>query len=108
MNYSDKLNDVRWAKLTERIKNRDLSCVQCGNITNLHVHHSHYRKGREPWEYRESDMYLLCNTCHRKIHSITIKEDHKNKFKRRLKYYDDIIDNAVKRENELRKKGLSY
>lgn len=41
------------------------------NIT-LHVHHSYYKVGLNPWEYDDSALTTLCWSCHEKLHS-TIK-----------------------------------
>ena len=71
--YSEKLKDPRWIEAASRIRDRDQNmCVQCGSGGEVHVHHSHYRQGREPWEYRESDLFTLCRKCHEKNHGIEL------------------------------------
>jgi ferredoxin len=68
--YAEMLKDPRWISLRDRIKERDGKCVQCGSVGLLHVHHTHYRPKRMPWEYRESDLISLCERCHCKAHAI--------------------------------------
>ena len=31
----------------------------------LHIHHSFYRKGLEPWEYPNSSLHCLCEAHHK-------------------------------------------
>lgn len=40
-------------------------------VNNLHVHHTYYQKGLEPWEYPESDLQTLCWRCHEELHENT-------------------------------------
>jgi len=71
--YTEQLSDLRWKTLRERIASRDgRACVQCRGGGELHVHHSHYRAGREPWEYRDSDLFTLCKKCHDKVHDLPV------------------------------------
>lgn len=46
--------------------NRDnWTCIRCKSNTRfLNVHHKKYIKGHEPWEYDNSDLETLCETCH--------------------------------------------
>lgn len=40
-------------------------CEACGNGKDtLNVHHKEYVKGNEPWEYNETQLACLCETCH--------------------------------------------
>ena len=66
MTYSEKLRDPRWQKKRLQILKRDsFTCVCCCDSTNtLHVHHKCYVKGRNPWEYPDSNLETLCVTCH--------------------------------------------
>jgi len=69
--YAAQLSDPHWKELRDRIVSRDGGrCVQCGSTDELNVHHSHYREGRAPWEYRDSDLFTLCGAHHRKVHGI--------------------------------------
>ena len=38
----------------------------------LHVHHQHYIKGKEPWDYDDSALITLCADCHQKRHSSSV------------------------------------
>lgn len=65
MTYSEKLKDPRWQKKRlEVLERAGWVCEDCGTDTKqLEVHHPHYIKGREPWEYDRSLM-CLCSACH--------------------------------------------
>lgn len=40
-------------------------CVCCrGADKTLNVHHSHYRKGADPWDYDDKDLMTVCEDCH--------------------------------------------
>ena len=67
LSYIEKLKDVRWQKVKASIQIRDQFCCQkCGSKdTTVHVHHRHYISGRDPWEYPESLLVLLCKNCHK-------------------------------------------
>ena len=51
------------------------ACEWCGNRDeNLQIHHGYYGKGdngkrRDPWEYPDSTLWTLCDTCHEKAES---------------------------------------
>ncbi len=66
--YSQKLLDPRWQKLRLEIFERDnWTCRGCGEDSKtLHVHHTHYIQGFEPWEYEDESQFLvtLCCDCH--------------------------------------------
>lgn len=43
----------------------DWCCLHCGDDSaTLSVHHTVYRKNREPWEYVDSELLTLCEDCH--------------------------------------------
>lgn len=65
--YAEKLLDPRWQKVKNTIQLRDqFTCQKCGcKDETLHVHHRHYLAGREPWDYPEQLLVLLCATCHK-------------------------------------------
>lgn len=67
MKYSDKLRDPRWQKKRLLILNRDkFECRFCRDKTKeLHVHHSFYESGFEPWEYPDDSLFTLCFRCHK-------------------------------------------
>jgi hypothetical protein len=64
--YREKLLDPRWQKRRlERLAMAGWECQSCGTKTDtLHVHHAYYLRGREPWEYDDSALRVLCESCH--------------------------------------------
>lgn len=66
MTYFEKLKDPRWQKRRLEILNRaNFMCQACGdNSRELHVHHTVYRKGSDPWDYRDYELLALCKDCH--------------------------------------------
>lgn len=66
MTYSEKLKDPRWQKRRLEIMSRDdFTCRNCSDSTKtLNVDHKIYRKGLEPWEYSDEDLWTLCEDCH--------------------------------------------
>lgn len=78
--YQEKLQDPRWAifgrayraRVKEKfgLEDQDLRCDSCAEARPLQVHHRRYIKGREPWEYEDEDLALLCAYCHGKTHEI--------------------------------------
>lgn len=65
-NYSEKLKDPRWQKKRLEIFNRDeFACSVCFDTeSTLCVHHKHYIKNLEPWEYPNELLTTLCSSCH--------------------------------------------
>lgn len=70
VSYSDLLRDPRWQrKRLEVMSAAGFACIQCGDTeTTLNVHHTHYVKGRKPWEYDASELRCLCEPCHGREH----------------------------------------
>lgn len=68
--YSEKLRDPRWQKKRLEIMQRDdFKCQECSDATStLHVHHTRYIKGREPWDYPNGFLVTLCELCHEHSH----------------------------------------
>lgn len=68
--YSEKLKDPRWQK--KRLEALELAAWSCScckdKSSTLHVHHRQYIKGREPWEYDNDQLEVLCESCHKQIH----------------------------------------
>lgn len=66
MTYAEKLKDPRWQK--RRLEVLDLArwkCEDCGSsTTELHVHHTVYIPGKEPWEHTVSMLMSVCKPCH--------------------------------------------
>lgn len=68
--YQQKLKDDRWVSYARNIKERNGNrCSVCKSEKHLNVHHSFYDAGREPWEYDNSEVMVLCNSCHREFHA---------------------------------------
>ncbi len=68
--YAIKLRDPRWQKKRLEVLNRaGWECEMCGDKeSTLHVHHKQYFKGREPWEYDDEQLSVLCECCHAAQH----------------------------------------
>lgn len=70
MTYAEKLKDPRWQK--KRLKILEYArwrCQICGSKSKtLHVHHSYYVRGKEPWKYPDGSLIAACKPCHDKIH----------------------------------------
>ncbi len=64
--YFEKLKDPRWQKKRLGILERaDWKCEECARADQtLHVHHTLYIYGKEPWEYRDEELKCLCEECH--------------------------------------------
>jgi hypothetical protein len=64
--YWQLLRDPRWQrKRLEVMERAGFACEDCGETTKtLNVHHTHYVKGRKPWEYQTSELRCLCEDCH--------------------------------------------
>lgn len=64
--YLEKLRDPRWQKKRLEILSRDnWKCRYCQNAEQtLHVHHTFYKDGFEPWDYHDNSLMTLCADCH--------------------------------------------
>jgi hypothetical protein len=69
--YAQKLQDPRWQKARLRkLEEAGWACENCGaDDRQLHVHHPVYVKGREPWEYGNEELQVLCHECHSNHHA---------------------------------------
>lgn len=67
--YAEKLRDPRWQKKRLQVLNHaKFRCQLCGSKDRtLHVHHSYYLRGKEPWEYPTGSMVSLCEKCHEAV-----------------------------------------
>lgn len=73
--YKDQLNDPRWHYVKNRVLERDKwQCKKCRSEHNLQVHHLKYLKGFMAWDYNDSYLTTLCDSCHQKAHGITKSE----------------------------------
>lgn len=72
MTYSQKLKDPRWQKKRLEILQKDnWTCQCCGNTEDtLHVHHIEYYCNKKPWEYDNSCLITLCDSCHSFCHKL--------------------------------------
>lgn len=68
--YSAKLKSYKWAKLRQKILERDFyTCRDCYAVEqNVNVHHLYYIPGKEPWEVPDDALILLCEDCHKIEH----------------------------------------
>lgn len=66
MTYAEKLRDPRWQRRKSEVQRKaDFTCEDCGSKTaTLEVHHCLYIIGREPWEYDDDLLMLVCRECH--------------------------------------------
>lgn len=77
---SNKWDDPKWLDFSSNLKKkRGWKCEKCGYVGgNLRVHHLAYsqNKNREPWDYHERHLKVLCSKCHSNEHNIkTISDD---------------------------------
>lgn len=65
--YHEKLLDSRWQQRKTSIQIRDqFQCQKCKvKDQTVHVHHRHYLHGRDPWDYPDALLVLLCAKCHK-------------------------------------------
>jgi hypothetical protein len=64
--YFEKLKDPRWQRRRlEVLELNSWSCENCGETSKtLHVHHGYYENGKEPWEYDDLSLHVVCEDCH--------------------------------------------
>ena len=73
--YRKLLRKPQWKRKRNKILDRDgHRCQYCGRRTNLQVHHKYYEKYPdntfvEPWNYPDSALITLCETCHKSAHT---------------------------------------
>lgn len=68
--YWEKLQDPRWQKKRlEAMSEVGFRCELCyDNASTLNVHHKEYFKNREPWDYENNQLAVLCKNCHENLH----------------------------------------
>jgi hypothetical protein len=66
MEYWQLLKSPQWQqKRLEKLSLAGWECQNCGSKDKeLHVHHKQYFKGRNPWEYENDQLEVLCDKCH--------------------------------------------
>lgn len=64
--YWEKLQDPRWQRRRlERLQAEGWKCQFClTDDHQLHIHHTFYERGVEPWEYPDESLLVLCDNCH--------------------------------------------
>lgn len=74
--YGALLLHPYWKAKRKAILNRDMNCcVHCKGNNDLQVHHRQYhfiasrQKFRLPWDYPDSLLITLCESCHSKGHA---------------------------------------
>lgn len=72
MTYQEQLKNPKWQKKRLEVLNENnFECSECGSKdTELHVHHTIYRKGNKVWEYENDELACLCKTCHEFEHKL--------------------------------------
>lgn len=74
-----KWDNPKWLDFASNLKKkRGWKCERCGYIGgNLRVHHLAYSdRNRDPWDYHERHLVVICEDCHNKEHNIrTIPDD---------------------------------
>lgn len=71
--YENYLKSQHWGKLRLKVLENHPVCEKCGSDKILQIHHKTYdRLGDE----RLSDLQVLCQECHKKVHN---KKHEKNK-----------------------------
>ncbi len=77
MTYLEKLKDQRWIyRRFQILELDDYKCQRCHNEEIvLNIHHLHYIRGKEPWEYKDKDLITLCMPCHEAVTLFKISEE---------------------------------
>ena len=78
--HDPRYDDPRWLNFSSQLKQkRGWKCEKCGYVGgNLRAHHLAYsaNKSRDPWDYHERHLIVICENCHNKAHNIqTIPDD---------------------------------
>lgn len=71
--YQKKLLDPRWQKKRlETLQRDEWRCQSCGDKeSTLHVHHTAYFPGCDPWDYPDILLITLCSDCHSAEHVVS-------------------------------------
>lgn len=70
MEWKDQYKHPLWQKKRlEALEGAEYMCERCcDKDAQLHVHHKRYVKGRMIWEYKTSELLVLCAECHESTH----------------------------------------
>lgn len=63
-------------RIFDRVKEHDgeVKCVTCGSINDLTLHHIKSQHLYPEERYNPTNIAVLCDTCHKKIHNLISKE----------------------------------
>ena len=68
--YLKYLDSVEWANIKIDFKQyKGNKCELCNSTKKLHIHHKTYKR---LFKEEYSDLMLVCEVCHNKIHSIAV------------------------------------
>lgn len=72
MDFKSQYKHPLWQrKRLEVLNAANFSCENCfDSDEQLHVHHRHYVKGRMIWEYDNTELSVLCESCHARAHEV--------------------------------------
>lgn len=72
MDIREQYRHPLWQKRRlEIMEKAEFECSFCGaREKTLNVHHKHYIKGRNVWDYSDDELECLCEECHAKIHGV--------------------------------------
>lgn len=68
MPYREYLRTPEWRRKRNYLIALLGCCQECGSTESLQVHHLNYDRRGHEWQ---SDLWLLCESCHRAEHGIT-------------------------------------
>lgn len=70
MSYAEKYRRPEWQKKRlQMLERANWKCESCSDEkVQLHVHHKQYIPSRNPWEYKDDQLVVLCENCHLAIH----------------------------------------
>lgn len=94
--YRKKLNTGQWDAFRKRqYALANFSCAMCrrGGV-ELNVHHLFYEADREPWEYEDHEVVVLCRDCHEATH-IQLKKFRQFVFGKMTPHVFQIINGAL-------------
>jgi hypothetical protein len=67
--YANQLDSEPWKKFSRSIRSLRDVCECCRQKHGpLQVHHLFYDPQRQPWEYTNEEVMVLCKACHDGIH----------------------------------------
>jgi hypothetical protein len=79
MNYTEQYKHPKWQKRrlnkmdsVMKFYDKDTPCCEwCYNDEEqLHIHHKEYVKNRDIWDYKDDELLVLCESCHKDIHAM--------------------------------------